>query len=167
MTIDWATGVINVPQSDLSLVSGVLYEYDMNTFHLALKDLLDDEEGMPFLDTHIHNPPVLISGILLARQIILINGYTVTFEDGQYAINLINANTNVAENTNINQVSIRPQNSAGLVDVRNINIAVAGIIGKAIVASDDLSMTIYAEDGVTILRTLNITGDGRQRTIAP
>ena len=96
VTINWATKVISVLQVDLTFLGGALYEYDMNTFHQALKDLEDDEEGIPFLDTHVHNPPVTISGILLARQIILINGYTVTFEDGQYAINLINANTNVA-----------------------------------------------------------------------
>ena len=168
VSIDWPTKVINVPQADLTLVGpGQVYDYDMDTFRKALKDLEDDEEGIVNLDTHAHNPPVLISGILLARQVILINGYTVTFEDGQYAVNLLNANTNVAENTNVNQVSIRPQNSAGLIDVRNINIAVAGIIGKAIVASDDLSVAIYDEDGTTILRTLDISSDGRERTVAP
>lgn len=167
MTISWEAKIVNVPKIDLAPVGGALYEYDMNQFHLALKDLEDDEEGIVFPDTHVHNPPVTISGILLARQIIMINGYTITFEDGQYAINLINANTNVAENTNINQVSIRPQNSAGLVDVRNINIMVAGTVGKAIVASDDSSISIYdPDDGTIILRTLNLSADGRERTIA-
>jgi hypothetical protein len=167
ITIDWATKVVNVPKADLTLIGpGELYEYDMDTFRKALKDLEDDEEGIVFLDTHVHNPPVTISGILLARQVIMINGYTVTFENGVYAVNLINANSNVADVATVNSVSIRPQNSAGLIDVRNINIAVAGIVGKAIVALDDLSMSIYDEDGVTILRTLNISADGRQRTIA-
>jgi hypothetical protein len=160
--------VIGVPQADLTLVGpGQVYEYDMDTFRKALKDLEDGEVGIVFDDTHQHNPPVTISGILLARVVIIINGYTVTFEDGQYAVNLINANTNVSENTNVNQVSIRPQNSAGLIDVRDINIMVAGVVGKAIVASDDLSVTIYAADGSTILRTLDLTVDGRTRTIAP
>ena len=44
---------------------------------------------------------------------------------------------------------------------------VAGTIGKAIAAVDNLSIDIYAADGTTILRTLNLSGDGRQRTIAP
>lgn len=166
VTINWATKVISVPQADLTLVSGVLYEYDMDTFRKALKDLEDDEEGIPFLDTHEHNPPVLISGVLFARQVILINGYTVTFEDGQYAINLINANTNVSELTNINQVSIRPQNSGGLVDIQGINIMKAAIIGKIIVSVDDLTVTIFDEDGVTVLRILNVSADERQRTVA-
>ena len=51
----------------------------------------------------------------LARTVEIINGYTVTFEDGQYAVNLVGANSNVGDVVNVNQVSVRSANSAGLV----------------------------------------------------
>ena len=94
---------------------GGIYELNINTFRLKLKDLEDDEAGMPFLMTHRHNTEVTVAGITLPRVVEMINGYTVTFEDGQYAVNLVGANSNVADVVNVNQVSIRPQNSAGLI----------------------------------------------------
>ena len=50
----------------------------------------------------------------------MINGYTVTFEDGQYAVNLVGANSNVGDRVNVNQVSVRSANSAGLQDLSTI-----------------------------------------------
>jgi len=115
ISIDWAARVISVPQADLTLVqSPNTYELNLNTFRLALKALEASEDGMPELDTHRHSTEVVVSGTTLARTIEIINGYTVTFEDGQYAVNLVGANSNVAEVTNINQVSLRSANSAGL-----------------------------------------------------
>jgi hypothetical protein len=69
---------------------------------------------MSFLDTHSHNQPVTVGGVTLARVIEIINGYTITFENGQYAVNLVGGNTNIADVTNVNQVSVRSANSAGL-----------------------------------------------------
>jgi len=61
MTIDWPNKIINVPKSDLTYIGpGEVYNYDMNIFRKDLKDLEDDEGGMPFIDTHVHNPPVTI-----------------------------------------------------------------------------------------------------------
>jgi len=119
ISIDWTTKIISVPQSFLTLISGSLYELDTNNFRLALKDI-EDDEGIPFLDTHRHNTVVNLGGIGYARTIEIINGYTVTFEDGQYAVNLVGSNNNIADVTNINQVSIRPNNSAGLIQTREI-----------------------------------------------
>jgi len=51
----------------------------------------------------------------LARVVEIINDYTITFEDGQYAVNLVGANSNVADRVNVNQVSVRASNSAGLI----------------------------------------------------
>jgi hypothetical protein len=50
----------------------------------------------------------------------IINDYTVTFEDGQYAVNLVGANSNIADRVNVNQVSVRAANSAGLVQTKEI-----------------------------------------------
>lgn len=117
ITIDWPSGVIAVPQADLTPLGGGIYELDLNVFRLRLKDLEDDEAGMPFLRTHNHNPEVTVSGVTISRVVEIINGYTVTFEDGQYAVNLVGANSNVADVTNVNQVSIRAFNTAGLITV--------------------------------------------------
>ena len=115
ITINWLTKVIYVPQADLTFVSGTTYELDLNVFRLRLKDLEDDEAGMPFLRTHNHNTEVVVTGTIIPRIIEIINGYTVTFEDGQYIVSLVGANSNVLDVTNLNQVSVRANNSAGLV----------------------------------------------------
>ena len=114
ISVDWQTKVITVPQADLTLVSGSNYELDLNTFRLALKALEDDEEGIPFPTTHNHNTEVEVAGITLARVIEIINGYTVTFEDGAYSVTLTNANSNVFDVTNPNTVNVRTVLSAGL-----------------------------------------------------
>lgn len=116
ITIDWGIKVINVPQADLNNLGGGIFELDLNVFRKALNALQDDEDGMPFETTHNHTAPVGVGGITLARVVELINGYTVTFEDLQYAVNLIGANTNLQDVANVNQVSIRAGNTAGLVD---------------------------------------------------
>jgi hypothetical protein len=115
ISVNWATKVIFVPQNYLSLVSGSVYELDTNQFRLDLKALEASSEGMPFDDTHAHNTQVTVGGVTLARVVEIINGYTITFEDGQYAVKLLGANSNIGDVVNVNQVSIRSGNSAGLV----------------------------------------------------
>lgn len=119
ITVDWANKIINIPKADLTLVQTnptEIRSMDINWFRLTLKDLEDDfNQGMPFLDTHRHNTEVSVGGVTLARVVEIINGYTVTFEDGQYAVNLYGANSNVGDVVNVNQVSVRSANSAGLV----------------------------------------------------
>lgn len=117
ITINWQTKVITVPRADMSLVQSSpteIRELEINSFRLALKDLEDDPDGMPFLQTHNHNTEVSIGGLTLARVVEIINGYTVTFENGQYAVNLVGANSNIGDKVNVNEVSVRTFNSAGL-----------------------------------------------------
>ena len=117
ITIDWGTKVISVPKADLTLIQATpeVREMDLDWFRLQLKALEDDEEGMCFPDTHTHNTEVDIAGVTLARVIEIINGYTVTFEDGTYSVNIVGANSNVMDVTNKNQVATRSWNSAGLI----------------------------------------------------
>jgi len=120
ITIDWTTKVISIPKADMPLVTMTPFEIrelDINTFRLILKDLEDDSEGMTFSTTHNHIAPISVGGVSLARVVELINGYTVTFEDGQYAVNITGGNSNIGDNVNLNQVSVRSANSAGLVEV--------------------------------------------------
>jgi hypothetical protein len=131
ITVDWGTRTINVPKADMSLIqaSPEIRELDLEWFRLQLKDLEDSEEGMCFPDTHIHNTEVTIAGVTLARVIEIVNGYTITFEDGTYSVNLIGANTNVMDVINKNQVASRSWNSAGLINVTGLD---AGSIADAV-----------------------------------
>lgn len=118
LSIDWATKVITVPKADMTLIQTVPFEVrELNTddFRLELKEIEATFDGMAFEKTHVHNPPFFIGGTELARTIEIVNGYTVTFEDGQYAVNLQGSNSNIGDVINVNQVSVRSANSAGLV----------------------------------------------------
>lgn len=115
--INWGTKVITVPKDYMQLVQTTpteIRQLDINQFRLDLKDLEDSVAGIPMLDTHSHVQPITVGGVQLARVVEIINGYTVTFEDGQYAVNLIGANSNIGDRVNVNQVSVRSANSAGL-----------------------------------------------------
>jgi hypothetical protein len=118
ISIDWANKIIFVPKADMTLVqaSPEIRQLDLNYFRLALKSLEGSEAGQLFDDTHRHFPPVTVGGVTISRVVEIINGYTVTFENGAYAVNLVGANSNVSDVTNVNNVSIRASNSAGLVD---------------------------------------------------
>lgn len=118
-SINWSTKVITIPQSDLTLISGTLYELDVNDFRLALKNIEDSEEGMAFDSTHRHNTEVTLSGVTYARTFEIINGYTVTFEDtgSPYTVRCAGANHNIADVTNYtSEVSLIIGNSAGLIN---------------------------------------------------
>lgn len=118
ITVNWPTKVINVPRNDMTLIQSSpteIRELDINVFRLTLRSLEDDADGMGFPKTHRHNTEVTLGGLTFARVVEIINGYTVTFEDGQYAVNLVGANSNIGDVVNVNQVSVRSQNSAGLI----------------------------------------------------
>jgi hypothetical protein len=144
ISVNWPTKVINVPKADTTLISTSPYEIrelDINTLRLTLKDLEDDEEGQPWPTTHNHNTSVTVGGVTLARVVEIINGYTVTFEDGSYAVNLTGANSNIGDVLNLNSVSVRAANSAGLTDLNLENVvwnaltanhSTAGTTGKAL-----------------------------------
>src|SRR3989344_9628668 len=106
ISINWATSVINVPQACLTPLGGGVYELDVDIFRLQLKDIEDDAEGMPFTNTHIHNTEVTLGGLIFSRVFEIIAPYTVTFADGQYAVNLVGANNNISDKLNVNQVSV-------------------------------------------------------------
>lgn len=145
ITIDWNSKVINVPKTFLSLVTAgppPVYELDINEFRQALNDLQDSEEGMVYPTTHNHTPETSLSGTVFSRVVEIVNGYTITFEDGQYAVNLVGANSNISDVTNVNQVSIRAFNTAGLVT------GSGGGGGSAPSAEDNAEMLLDLPDAV-------------------
>ena len=176
LTIDWNTLIINVPKADTQLVQvspTEIRQLDLNAFRLELKDIEDSPEGMAYLATHSHNTAVDIGGVTLARVVSVINGYTVTFEDGQYAVNLIGANSNVGDVINVNQVSIRSANSAGLTFSEQINDqsflgkvwvdTVQGLSGTAFPRGTPTDPTLTFDEGMTValgrkLKAFNVSG---------
>ena len=129
ISINWATKVISIPRNDMTLIQSVpteIRQLNLDTFRLTLRNLEDSDDGMAFERTHKHNTSVTVGGVTLARVIEMINGYSVTFEDGQYAVNLVGANSNVGDVVNVNQVSVRSANSAGLQDLSVILSAAYG-----------------------------------------
>lgn len=117
ISVHWPSKVITVPQSYLTHLTGSIYELDIEQFRLDLKDLEDGEYGIAYPDTHRRNAPVTLAGATYAQTFEVINGYSITFENGPYAVNLVGANSNISDVTNVNQVSIRSFNSAGLIQV--------------------------------------------------
>ena len=114
ISVDHLTREIYIPQADLTFVSTGLYLLDVNDFWLWLKDWEDDEANINMPATHSRFPEVTVGGVTLAAVLEVINGYTVTFEDGMYAVKLGGANNNIADVLNVNMVSLRSNNSAGL-----------------------------------------------------
>jgi len=126
ITIYWGSKVIFVPKFasiQIQTQPTEIRQLDLDVFRLALKSLEDSSDGMAFERTHQHNTTVTVGGATLARVIEIINGYTVTFEDGPYAINLVGANSNVGDVVNVNNVSVRSSNSAGLQDLNSLQAA--------------------------------------------
>lgn len=126
ISVNWPTGVITVPRDDMTLIQSSpteIRELDINWFRLTLKNLEDDPAGMPFPKTHRHNTEVTVGGLTLARVVEILPPYTITFEDGQYAVNLVGANSNIGDRVNVNQVSVRTQNSAGMISSPEIEYA--------------------------------------------
>ena len=146
ITVDWLQKIIYVPKADLTLIQASPTEIrnlDANWFHGQLRSAEASEGGIVHLDTHNHNTEVTLGGLTFAR-VIEITGYTVTFEDGQWAVNITGGNTNIADVTNVNQVSVRPYNSAGLI------------------SSPDIEFSAYA-DGVYLDETSPATGTTHPR----
>lgn len=144
LSIEWATKIITVPKAYTTLVQispTEIRNLTLNTFRLDVGDLLAGSEGLVYEDAISHNTEVILGGITYARIIEIINGYTITFEDGQYAVNLIGANSNVGDVINVNQVSVRSQNSAGLIS--NQAIEFSSYQGGVTVDINGVSGTVF------------------------
>ena len=116
ISVNWDTKIITVEKTDMTLIETVpydTYELDVNVFRLALKVLEASSDGMTFLDTHRHVSEIILAGVTYFRVVEIINGYTVTFENDSYAVNLTNGNNNIADVINLNLVQLRTFNAAG------------------------------------------------------
>lgn len=170
MDVDWGTKTVNVDKADMLLIQSTPVEVrqlNLDDFRLDLADIQDDEEGMPFLDIFRHNPPVTIAGVTLSRVVEIINGYTLTFEDGLYNVNITGGNSNVADVVNKNQVGVNTANSAGLQDLNTILVAsydsrvvidvINGQAGTAVPLGTLSTPVDNVADAVTIANTNGIS----------
>lgn len=118
--IDWATKTIIIPRGEMLLLQSApieIRQLNLDDFRKRLRDLEDDEQGMVFPVTHNYAQPTNVGGVTLASVVEILDPYTVTFEDGAYAVNIVGGNTNLADKVNINNVGVRTTNSAGLQDL--------------------------------------------------
>ena len=114
--------MISVSQADLVFISGSLFNHDTAAFRAELKSWEDSEEGMVQPKTHNHNAAVLLGGIQYARVIEILSPYTITFEETgtPYVVSLSGSNNNILEKTNLGTVQILSNNSAGLINVSEV-----------------------------------------------
>lgn len=148
--VRWPLYEIVIPRTAMTLIQSTpveVRELDLNVLRLKLRDLEDDVLGRPWPKTHNHNEDVTVSGITLADVLLILEPFTVTFEDGLYGVNLVGANSNVFERTNKNSVSVNSANSAGLA------------INQGIAAQDktDIISGVWAHaDGVQLSTRMQI-----------
>ncbi len=117
IAVDWPPRAVTVEQSDLTPTADPdVFDFDLDDFHRRLRVLEGSEEGIIYPRTHNFAPAVTVGTVQLAPVVEMINSYTVEFveELSPYAANFVGANTNVADVAVVNNVSVRPNNSAGL-----------------------------------------------------
>lgn len=119
VSVDWPTGIISVPLTDLTFVGGTLYKCDTNWLRLQLKGLEDSLEGIVWPRTHKHNTEVSVVGVTYSRTLEIVNNYSIQFTpDTQASVILEGSNNNFFDIENgilvQNQVQVVPTNSAGL-----------------------------------------------------
>ena len=121
ISVDYQTGIISIPQADLTPVGGSRYEFDVLSLHFTLRTLGASQLGGPHTRTHNHDTDATISGLLYAHRIIILAPYTIQFEDLQYEVRLFGANHNITDRKVLNQVSVITENSAGLIGVDGLS----------------------------------------------
>lgn len=122
LSINWSNKVITVPQADLTPLGGSSYSLDTMGLKIALRDIEDSEPGVSALPILDYVTSKTLGGIGYAPLIEIINGYTITFQDTgtPYRVFVTASNNNVLDVTNLNNVSVAPNNSAGLVQMTEI-----------------------------------------------
>jgi hypothetical protein len=160
MYIDWTNRIIHIDRADMVQIQSsptAIYQLDIPDFRKWLIDQQDNVDGIVYPDTHKHNTTVEVGGAVLARVVTIINNYTITFEDDKYAVNLVGANSNIADVVNVNQVSVRSANSAGLQDLTSLQSASFDNASVAIDVVNGFSGTVFPTG--TLQRPVNNISD--------
>ena len=174
LTVDWPNKVIFIPKSYLSPgANPSAFLLDINNLHLDLRHL-EETQGMAYPQTHEHNTAVEISGVNIARVVRIINGYSVTFEEGAYSVNLSGGNSNISDVANFNTVRVNSNNTAGLQvvetraplsDVQNDALIGAFTLvqllrkyesNKTKINEADNTLTVFDDDGATVIQEFDL-----------
>ena len=122
--IDWNTHTIFVPKIYMTVLQVSpfeILELEINQFRLDLKNLEATIPGVVEPKTHLHNTEYVLSGVSYARSVEILPPYNIEFEDGQYGVSLVGANSNILDVKIPNQVSLLANNSGGLINSEAIN----------------------------------------------
>jgi len=76
----------------------------------------------------------------------------------------LNGSISVRGTGTYNNDSALAINDVGLIDQKDVRLIKQMTSGNATVSVDDLSVTVYDEDMVTVLATFSLSADGRIRT---
>lgn len=118
VTVNWPIYEIFVPKAALTVVQTTPVEIrslDADWFHNELRKLEETEDGRGgWSRTHDYNAEATLSGTAYALLMEILSPYTVTFENGDWNVNIIGGNTNIADRVNKNSVGVNTANSAGL-----------------------------------------------------
>jgi hypothetical protein len=184
LTIDWTGALatppyrakVTIPQADLTLVSGTLYELNIMDFWDELKSREDDVDGIVFGDLQAHNADYTIAGVNYADAVFCLS--QVQFEDtaSQYSVRLVGANTDFfdVENDILQPtplVTVISNNSAGLAIPQAEDATITRkILDNRETLSDGTTgnRVIYDDDDVTVFRTYDVSDeDDNTITLSP
>jgi len=127
VTIDYLTQEILVPKADTiffefdALTGREKRRLDLTDFGKALADIQDDEADVWASTAFSYTASINVGGIDLAPVLSILSPYKATFEAGDWAVFLINGNTNIQDVSTVNGVSVFPSNSGGLVGANEIS----------------------------------------------
>lgn len=111
VTVDWTTYEIQIPKADTVLVTASPDVRSMTVTWLfdQLVPMMDDEDDMSQDDKFRNTAPVTLGGTPFGRVLEILSPYTVTFEAGNYAVNITDGSSNINDVATVNGVSIRSQ----------------------------------------------------------
>jgi len=120
-SVNWLTGLITIPLSDLVWSVGNTYELALSDFHKEIRRLESSfTDGLWALQILDHTSPKIISGVTYAAFDEVDPFYTIQFNGAPDAVILKGSNNNVLDVYDFNGVSVAPNNSAGLQDLSTI-----------------------------------------------
>ena len=117
--VDWVNKIITIHKADMTQVEVSpyeIYELSLEDFWETIHDLQDNIVAMPFIEIMDNTPPAILGTTTFARTLQIINGWKILFENDDYLVDIVDGNSNLAQNTVRNQVSVYTNNSAGLIE---------------------------------------------------
>ena len=114
-SVDWVNRIITIPQSDLTLISGVNYSLDITDVHIEIRRLENDfNEGLWAAQVIDFKETVIVSGISKSPTVLFINNYQIAIGGSNINVFLSGPDSNLVDVfIPGNGVSIVGNNSVG------------------------------------------------------